>query len=194
MDENTESCETCEGTGLDKTKMRLVKLQKKESGTFYCNCWCGWLLEQRNRAKIAINNRPIKEDRSSEIVLVANEQYSKVLVTTRVESENRLLLCPTIQTSKSNLEQTYEGERPPYAELLDRERRKRVGWIGFWQNRRLVHYAILEIEEADICILPNARWFSAKEIFQATVRKDVNEHLRQAIWLLSCMNSELITT
>ena len=191
MDENTEFCKACEGTGLDKTKMRLIKLQE-ESGTFYCDCWCGWLLEQRNIAKIAINDQSIEEDKSRTIVLVTNKHYSKVLITTRAEPENHLLLSPTIQTSKSNLKQIREGERPPYAELLDKERR--VGWTGFWQNQKLVSYAILRIEETDVYILPNTRWFNKEEIVQATAKEDINEYLSQAIWLLSCMDNKMTIT
>ena len=235
-------CPICGGSGMDNVRSILHEEKFHETVSFYCNCWYGWLLKQRNESTMKVKviplkdvgepwgmqdtgnfgrsdgrffediavditvpkgreitnwRQPMREEKGpGAVVLVLSKRNNKVLVTARIEPGNpeelnHLLLGPTIQASKSNLDQAHGGERSPYTELLDEE--KNIEWVGLWQDggrnyKKLNYYTIIRIEEKDVCVLPNARWFSKEDLIQATIRGDVNEHLSQAIWLLTCMN------
>jgi oxidase EvaA len=142
--------------------------------------------------------QPMKiESGPGSIVLVVNEN-DEVLVTTRIEpgnpnevDMNYILLGPTIQASKSNLEQAHGGKRPLYSELLDREQEIKRQWTGLWQDggrdyKKLNYYAIIRVKKDEITLIPSARWFTEEEIAGATLSGDINEHLSQALHLLTC--------
>ena len=150
-----------------------------------------------NGREVAKWNQPMKREMGpGAIAIVVNNRNEKILVTTRIEPGNpekfgHLLLGPTLQASKGNLDQIHEGKRPPYAELLDE---RIIEWAELYQDGgrdkdKLNYGAIIRIDkESDAQTLPNARWFSVKEIAQATKKGYINEHLAQIMWLLTCEN------
>ena len=238
-------CPICGGTGIDRAKTILHEETHHETALFYCNCWYGWLLEQRNNSTMKVKVLPlidigspwgiqentgnfgrndggffedigieatvpggpsgrevtkwrqpmIRESGPGVIALFINERNDKILVTARAEPGNSeefgyLLLGPSVQASKGNLDLKHKGKRPPYAELLDK---MDLQWIEATQDggrnyKKVNYYTLPVVKEKDIHILPNARWFSIKEIAQATENGDVNEHLSQAMWILTSMN------
>lgn len=129
------------------------------------------------------------------VVLIVNEN-DEMLITARMEPGNPaengfnyVLIGPTIQASKSNLDQAHGGKKPPYSELLNQI--KDIAWTGLWQDggrdfKKLNYYAIIRVRKDEITLLPDARWFTPNEIAEAITNGDTNEHLSQALALLVC--------
>lgn len=107
------------------------------------------------------------------------------LVAARAEPGNyhapgHVLLAPTIQASRSNLEGAHGGSRPPRAELLR----------GREYNGRRLHedggrfigktncYVILELPQEEVGPLnADERWFSRAELREAYLDGELNAHL-----------------
>lgn len=104
--------------------------------------------------------------------------------------KNFVLLKPTIQASESNMARAHSGEKPPFAELLDKYGNSII-WIELPQDGgrslgKVNKYAVMEITTEDakeIVLPPDARWFRLEEISEALFNGDVNEHLSQALAL-----------
>ena len=130
----------------------------------------------------------LQETGEGAIVLVYHDE--KVLLQARAEPGNdstgHVLLGPTLQASKSNLETAHGGKKPPRAELISDD----VVWHIFSQDggryfHKKNHYAIVHLDK-EIEASPSERWFSIKEICQAISTGHANEHLMQAFALLMC--------
>lgn len=103
------------------------------------------------------------------------------------DSAGCVLLGPTLQASRSNLDKVHGGKRPPRAELLDVHQ---VEWFrlpcdgGRFLNK-YVNYAVVNVDQEDVGPLnPNERWFDPCELREARAQGLTNQHLLVATSLL----------
>lgn len=104
------------------------------------------------------------------------------------DAEGCVLLAPTLQASKSNLEAIHGGKKPPRSELVTED----LKWYTFLQDggryyHKKNHYAVVDIDpDVDEKIEPtaNERWFTFNELQEAVLTGYANEHLIQAflVW------------
>lgn len=138
----------------------------------------------------------IEEMGEGAVVVFAAEdgehEEERYLVSARAEPGNAgkpglMLLGPSLQASRSNLEQAHGGKRPPRAELLDNGP---VGWItiahdGGRNIGKTVRYAVVEVKPESIALLSNERWFTREELQEAMAAGDLSEHLIIALFTVT---------
>lgn len=57
-----EYCPICDGSGINKARTILHEQTNNETVMFYCNCWYGWLLKQREANKeMTVEKIPLSE-------------------------------------------------------------------------------------------------------------------------------------
>jgi oxidase EvaA len=133
-------------------------------------------------------DQPALEETGEGAIVLAFSKIKKVLLQAKAEpgndSKGHVLLAPTLQASKSNLETAHGGKKPPRAELVS----KKTKWTAFCQDggrylKKRNNYAIVEADT----VLPtiNERWFTIFELKQAIQKGYANEHLLQAYALLT---------
>lgn len=138
--------------------------------------------------------QPLIEEKGEGVVVVfaaedGDHVEEKYLVSARAEPGNTgkpglMLLGPSLQASRSNLEQAHGGKRPPRAELLDNGP---VDWVtiaidGGRNTGKTVRYAVVDVKPESITLLPNERWFTRDEIWEALTSGDLSEHLIIALF------------
>ncbi len=100
------------------------------------------------------------------------------------DTEGCILLAPTLQSSRSNLEQAHGGTKPPRAELLEGVKLSwtllRADGARFWQKRNMFASVVIDPDRVELSA--NERWFSDEELSEALREGDVNELLSHA-WL-----------
>ncbi|MEK7481139.1 MAG: NDP-hexose 2,3-dehydratase family protein [Patescibacteria group bacterium] len=125
------------------------------------------------------------------VALVCDPNSHRYLLQAKTEPGNKkkdghVLLAPTLQASRANLEAAHGGKRPPRAELLDG---RELRWTEFVQDGGIFHgkvnrYAVLLKTEQSIGDpQPNERWFTHAELREAVREGACNEHLLQALAL-----------
>lgn len=124
------------------------------------------------------------------VVVLLYSPNKGVLLQAKAEPGNDsvgcVLLAPTLQTSKSNLEVVHGGKKPPRADLVNDQ----IKWTSLCQDggrnfKKRNNYAIVTVGiDTDIVPTENERWFSLPELMEAIVGGYVNEHLNQAFSLL----------
>ncbi len=99
------------------------------------------------------------------------------------KSRGRVLLAPSLQASRSNLEQAHGGTLPPRAEFA---RESGVKWVDFLKDggrffESTNQAAVIEVDYFH----PNSneRWFSRYELREALLRGVCNAHLRELLAL-----------
>jgi dTDP-4-dehydro-6-deoxy-alpha-D-glucopyranose 2,3-dehydratase len=134
----------------------------------------------------------LKEAGEGIVVLVCShvlDTSGSVLLQAKAEPGNdslgRVLLVPTLQTSKSNLEAAHGGKKPARSDLINDQ----VKWFSFCQDggryfNKRNNYAIVEVDDFDVEPAANERWFSLFELVQAITDGCVNEHLLQVFALM----------
>lgn len=130
------------------------------------------------------------------VVVLIRDGEGRFLVQAKAEPGNDregcVLLAPTLQASKSNLDQAHGGKRPPYAELLDE---LELGWTKLpADGARFFHktnsYAVATLDASVIEAKAGWRWFTSEELREALhvndpeEPSDVNEHLAHA-WFVA---------
>lgn len=114
----------------------------------------------------------------------------RFLVAARAEPGNPqigcILLGPPLQASRANLEQAHGGKRPPRAELLDE---REIRWVrltmdGGRNYRKVNECAVVVIDESQITLQGNERWFTRAEMCEALFDGEVNQYLALLLALL----------
>lgn len=139
--------------------------------------------------EVAVWGQPlIEEYGQGVVVLIIDPTQDRFLLRAKAEPGNAALGCvalaPTIQCSRSNLDQVHGGKRPPRVELLDD---RQVDWIHILQDggkfdRKVNIYQILYLEEVGE-LSADERWFSRSELRQALHAGVVNSHLAEVLAL-----------
>lgn len=125
------------------------------------------------------------------VVLVCDPNTHSYLLQAKAEPGNKtklghMLLAPTLQVSRANLEAAHGGKRPPRAELLDG---REIRWTEFVQDGGIFRgkvngYAVVLVAEHMVTgMLEDERWFSVSELANAVKAGECNEHLLQVIAL-----------
>lgn len=125
------------------------------------------------------------------VVLVCDPNLHSYLLQAKAEPGNKtkhghMLLAPTLQASRANLEAAHGGKRPPRAELLDG---REIRWTRFVQDGgifcgKVNDYAVTFADERSVGELrPDERWFTRREIKEAVRTGECNEHLLQVLAL-----------
>jgi len=127
----------------------------------------------------------IYEKGEGAIMLLRNLYNESFLIQAKAEPGNDslgcVLLAPTLQASMSNLQAAHGGKKPPRAELITEE----VKWTSLCQDGgRYYHkknrYAIVVVDNEELQLTENERWFSIEELSEAVLQGCANEHLAQA--------------
>lgn len=124
------------------------------------------------------------------VALACDPNMHSYLLQAKAEPGNKtlghLLLAPTLQASKANLEAAHGGKRPPRAELLDG---REIRWTEFVQDGGIFRgkvngYAVVLVAEHMVTSLrEDERWFNVGELANAVKAGECNEHLLQALAL-----------
>lgn len=125
------------------------------------------------------------------VVLVCDPNTHSYLLQAKAEPGNRakrryVLLAPTLQASRANLEAAHGGKRPPRAELLHE---REITWTRFVQDGGIFRgkendYAVILATEHQVGELrPDECWFTRRELKEAVLAGECNEHLLQALAL-----------
>lgn len=147
-----------------------------------------------NQREVAAWDQPmLVESGEGACVLVyrREEAHLHCLIVAKAEPGNAVpgcvLLAPTIQASKANLEQVHGGRRPPRAELLDNIE---PTWVRMHQDGGRVRgkwnrYAVVRSSKELIGATHDTeRWCHIHEVFEAVMAGECNEHLKQCVLLL----------
>ncbi len=133
-------------------------------------------------------NQPmLQEVGEGALALLRLRDIGHYLIAARAEpgnsSDGRVLLGPTLQASKSNLERAHGGSLPPRAEFVQAEG---VRWVRmpkdggrFFENHN--YGSVIEVDYLEP--LSNERWFSRTELAEAISAGECNTHLRELLAL-----------
>lgn len=147
----------------------------------------------RAKREVTAWEQPLVEvlDGAGTVVLVRDARHHQYLLQAKAEPGHKtkpghVLLAPTLQASRANLEAAHGGKRPPRAELLDG---REIRFVQFVQDGGIFYgkinaYAILLLAEQEVGALrPDERWFTIAELKEAVRAGECNEHLLQALAL-----------
>jgi len=168
-------------------KTSLVSVRRLDSGFFKL---LGFRITSAIKREISSWDQPMVVETGKGVVVLVYSSTKGVLLQAKAEPGNDspgcMLLAPTLQTSKSNLEAVHGGKKPPRADLITDQ----VKWFSLCQDggryfKKRNNYAIVTVDvDTDIVPTENERWFSLPELMEAIIGGHVNEHLNQTFSLL----------
>lgn len=167
-------------------KTSLVSVRRLDSGFFKL---LGFRVASAKR-EVPSWDQPMMVETGEGAVVLVYSPTKGVLLQAKAEPGNDspgcVLLAPTLQTSKSNLEAVHGGAKPPRADLITDQ----VKWFSLCQDggryfKKRNNYAIVIVGiDTDIVPAENERWFKLTEFMQVITQGFANEHLLQIFALL----------
>jgi len=175
---------------MDSWKTSLVSIRRLDSGFFKI---LGFRIMSAIKREVSLLDQPMIVETGKGTVVLVYSPIKGVLLQAKAEPGNdalgHVLLAPTLQTSKSNLETVHGGQKPPRADLITDQ----IQWFSFCQDggryfKKRNNYAIIEIDGL-LELAENERWFSLEELTQVIVNGCANVHLLQVFSLLVAQNT-----
>lgn len=158
----------------------------RPDGKFYALVGLRVSVPKPGQREVTTWDQPMIVEYGEGVVALAIDGGGRFLISARVEPgiEGHIVLGPTLQASRANLDQAHGGLRPPRAQIIynceQADARFKADGGKFFHKEN--EYYVVHVHGFGP-LLGNERWFTRRELNEAAADGLLSEHLLQALAL-----------